>query len=112
MKPVHEDPSCRWFWLSFADETGNLGVAIVPVTDAAIDTVDKLDPDDTIELLRGRGQEDDVPFYTAVRVADISGCNPGGSVQGYEVTDKIDEIPMKLRTRLLTKTDLELAGLV
>lgn len=76
-----------WWWLSFAD--GNLpegeqflGVAIVP----------------------GGG------IMEAVLNAKFLGCNPGGEVMGIQIPD--EHVPHeRYRHRLLSKQDLEEAGL-
>jgi hypothetical protein len=100
----------RWFWLSFAGKEGNRGVVILPVSETAIEFIDILDPTDRIELLRSRGQEVDVPFYTAVQIATFADLNPGGEVQGWDVTQWIDEIPQDKRCKLLSRDDIEGLG--
>ena len=103
----------QWWWLSFSKgPSGFLGVAIVGVNEHSIALIDGFDPTDTIELLRERGQEADVPFYVAVQTARLHGINPGGEVQGHDITDSIDRVPEELRYKLLGKRDLEDAGLI
>jgi hypothetical protein len=74
--------SLGWWWLSFADDTGFLGVAIVEaggIMEAAV-------------------------------AAKLAGCNPGGEVLAYPIP--VDKLPVeKLRNRLLSRDDLEEAGL-
>lgn len=72
-----------WMWLSFADETGSLGVAIVEgggVVEAALN-------------------------------AKLKGCNPGGEVMAYPLPP--EHLPAEeLRNRLLSAEDLRAAGLI
>jgi hypothetical protein len=107
----------KWFWLSFADPglpIGEqfLGVAIIAIDEVATNLIDALDPTDRIELLRSRGQESDVPFYAAIQMASLAGINPGGEVQGYEITEHIDKVPEDARGRLLSRDELEKTGLM
>lgn len=72
-----------WMWLSFADETGNLGVAIVEgggVVEAALN-------------------------------AKLRGCNPGGEVLAYPL-DPEHLPPEELRNRLLSEGELRATGLL
>lgn len=106
----------NWYWLSFVDPElplGKqfLGVAVVAVNERSIEFIDRMDPTDRIQLLRERGQEEDVPFYVAIFTARLWGINPGGAVQGWDITDSIDDIPETMRHRLLSKQELVDAGL-
>lgn len=106
----------QWYWLSFADPDlpiGEqfLGVAVIAVNEQSIEFIDHMDPTDGIELLRQRGQEKDVPFYTAVHTATLAGINPGGMVQGWDITDDIAQVPEGMRHRLLSKQELVDAGI-
>jgi len=83
------EPLCYW-WLSFCDPdkpkgTQFLGVAIVVAQN----------------------------FGAAVLTAGLAGCNPGGEVEGYLFNS--DACPVDVEpylNRLMSKTELEEAGLV
>lgn len=106
----------KWFWLSFADPTLKegeqfLGVIVMPVTEKAIEFIDVMDETDRIDMLRERGQGGDVPFYVAVQLSHFVGINPGGEVQGYEITKDIEKVSKDMRGRLLSFDELKAAGL-
>lgn len=68
-----------WWWLSFADESGNLGVAIV-------------------------GPADDIA--SAAILAKMHDCNPGGEVLGFPAPPDIEPLIMDdERFRLLSKDE-------
>lgn len=71
-----------WYWLSFVDETGFLGVSIV----------------------QGGG------IIEATSAARTLGCNPGGEVMATEID--IDNVPEQYRNRLLSERELRDAGLI
>lgn len=73
-----------WYWLSFADDTGFLGVAITYANS----------------------------FDEALRATRRKGINPGGSVQGVVMDDTIVQahIPEAMRERLLTKEEVMSMG--
>lgn len=100
------------FWLSFVKDEEFMGVALIPVTEKAIEFIDQLDNSDRIQLLRDRGQDSDVPFYAAVQLAAFLGCNPGGEVKGWRLPEEEEpRIPTELLGRLLSADDLKAAGL-
>lgn len=73
----------QWIWLSFADETGFLGVSIVEAGG----------------------------IMEAAMIAKARGCNPGGEVQGYPISPQ--NLPAeKHRYRLMSEADLKEAGLI
>jgi hypothetical protein len=72
----------RWFWLSFADDSGFLGVAIVQAGG----------------------------IVEATRTARTLDCNPGGEVRAYPID--IERVPEQYRNRLLSEQELQDAGLL
>jgi hypothetical protein len=70
-------PMVDW-WLSFADETGFLGVCIVSAAS----------------------------LPQAAQVAHRLGCNPGGQIQGHTVPEDI-QIDSKWKQRLLSKEECD-----
>lgn len=72
----------RWWWLSFADETGNLGVAVVPGDDE----------------------------MTAVLVSHNLGINPGGEIQMFELPLE-GHLALVDACVLLSRAELEERGL-
>lgn len=74
-------PTSYW-WLSFADGTGNLGCCIVEATD----------------------------FLHAVHVSHMRGCNPGGECQGFELPTGLPETEAEVAkwgtNRLLTREEM------
>lgn len=102
-------------WLSFADETGSLGVAVVDV--------------EPIDVLHGglaaaarRAQlgvdvevdEADATMVAAITKAHELGVNPGGDVRGVLVPDDLAAQHRELGIvgRLLQRADLEELGLL
>jgi hypothetical protein len=72
----------QWWWLSFADETGFLGAAIIQAGG----------------------------IIEAASTAERLGCNPGGQVLAYPIAD-FDLPPEEHRERLLGEPEAnELAG--
>lgn len=106
-----------WLWLSFADPerpegTHFLGVAIVegPTkrTPEGLATVwakwaaaGHPDPFGPIS-------DEDYAMILAVDYCWRNGINPGGEIAAWPL---MDDVPMELRNRLLTRSDLETAGL-
>lgn len=103
----------RQVWMSFADETGNLGVAIVDVM--------------PIEVTRGRlaaqkkraevgtdpnVTDDDALVVGAMIKSHALGINPGGGVSAIEVPDEqaADYRARGMVGRLLSRADLEALG--
>jgi hypothetical protein len=77
------------FWVSFANEEGGLGVAIVDVDDTNATTIEL----ETMEKI--------------VRKTIELGCNPGpdNSVRIQKIPG--DEIPERYKDRLLTKGEVD-----
>lgn len=77
----------KTFWLSFADETGHLGVAVVDVNDH-----DLAQAEVAVALGLGIDNPEDaqINIIAAVRVARNAGCNPGGEVMAVDLTDSDD----------------------
>lgn len=73
----------RWFWLSFADDTGFLGVVIIQAGG----------------------------IIEATTAARTRGINPGGEVRAYPLFD-MEKIPEECRNRLLSEQELRDAGLI
>ncbi len=67
----------KWWWMSFADNTGNLGVVIIS----------------------GKTFED------AHRATHDLGINPGGELCSVEITDEIEDYPIDFRFRLLSRKE-------
>jgi hypothetical protein len=81
------DQTERWWWLSFIDRESetNLGVAIV----------------------RGGG------IMEAAQNAFTIGCNPGGEVGAWPLSDEMmEEVDEQHRNRLLSEAELLEAGLI
>lgn len=93
----------RTIWLSFADETGFLGVAVVEVS--AADAATMLTEIDARFPGHAPGAE---WIAAASRVAYRHGCNPGGQVLASEV---VASIPVP-RNRLLQRDELDALGFV
>ena len=68
------------FWLSFADETGNLGVAVVDVTPEDIEAAKVKVARDFPNARPGAEL-----VGAAIGIAHRLGCNPGGSVLCFPI---------------------------
>lgn len=86
-------------WMSFAGEDGNLGVAIVEVSDADAAAIK---PEITARFPRHMpGAE---LFAAANRKAHLLGINPGGEIQYAECNS--DRVPKDCIHRLMRKSEL------
>lgn len=84
----------RTYWLSFADETGSLGVCVVDVTeDDAAKERPRLPP----TAMPGAEW-----LAAAIRLSWMYGCNPGGNV-GLQQIPTSTPVP---RNRLLTDDEV------
>lgn len=105
----------RWFWLSFADPdlpegSQFLGAIIIDVSAKDIEML--VDVDDRAAMLRGRGQEEDLPFYCATMRCHLLGINPGGECRGGEIpTDLVEsETTPEQRRRLISFEEMQEIG--
>jgi hypothetical protein len=92
----------RTFWLSFADPAagGFLGVCVIDVTDLDAEHI-------RAPLLRRHphAPPDSEWLGAAVQKAWDLGCNPGGAIQGFDITPAHDI--MLPRGQLLTEEELD-----
>lgn len=96
----------RLVWLSFADDDGFRGVAIVEIDDEDLDEARAV-----IAERFPRAKPGAEVVGAATRKAHLMGCNPGGSVMSAEMPPgKIaDDVP---RHRLMQLPELQQRGLV
>lgn len=97
----------RRLWLSFVDRDQTppfLGVAIVEVTDEDI-----ADAQTVLEDFPNHGEKAAL-IVAAIRKAKAMGCNPGGEVQGSDITDA--DLPLLPLNRLMGTAELRQRGLI
>lgn len=104
---MSERPLSMSFWLSFADSSGHLGVAIVEVTEE--------EATDQIEWVKSRNihgivNEGADYLAAAMNKAHEMACNPGGSIHAYSIP--LDALPDVPRNRLMQKAELKERGLI
>lgn len=101
-----------WLWLSFA-ENGFRGVAIVE--GPTVRTSEGIAKVWAKRTLAGHPDpfgpisDTDYAFILAVDYATEHGFNPGGQVVAWPL---MDDVPMEMRNRLLTRDELEAADLI
>lgn len=100
----------RTFWLSFGGEGENLGVAIVQVPPEDWDALE-------MEVKRifpvMADPVNGVIVGVAALQARLNGCNPGGSVLCFELTDSLNPLPPGTPIhKLMQKAELIERGLV
>lgn len=91
----------RTFYLSFADDDGFRGAAVVDVTedDAALAKLD-------LAIRFPNALPGAEWIAAATRKAHAKGCNPGGEVLSCDITDAYEK-SLYPRNKLMSKADLE-----
>jgi len=94
----------KTFWLSFVGDKGNLGCAIIDVTDEEA-SAEKM----SLDSLFPQHMEGAEWIAAALTKAHLLGCNPGGEVASWDITDgPSDRIARYEKNRLYSKREIEM----